>query len=139
MAAPRPSGPNAPGTRSSRCPTCRRPLDAKRACWHCCDRLCSVCGQLTGSAFIESCWSCWFQENGGREHRRDSSADGEPISIEEIRCRLRDLADAAERLNDALGREPALDLAKSAVPLEEIAGSFRRVTANLSAALRAGE
>jgi hypothetical protein len=31
------------------------------ACWSCCDRLCRCCGRLTGSAFIEVCWPCWFQ------------------------------------------------------------------------------
>jgi hypothetical protein len=40
------------------CPTCRRPLDNRRACWKCCDRLCETCGRQTGSAFIAVCLSC---------------------------------------------------------------------------------
>jgi hypothetical protein len=39
------------------CPACGRPLDARRACWGCCDRLCP-CGRPTGSAFIELCRVC---------------------------------------------------------------------------------
>jgi hypothetical protein len=44
------------------CPECARPLTAEGVCWHCCDRLCRVCGRTTGSAFIDICWACWFQE-----------------------------------------------------------------------------
>jgi hypothetical protein len=40
------------------CPTCRRALDERRACWKCCDRLCETCGRQTGSAFIALCLSC---------------------------------------------------------------------------------
>jgi hypothetical protein len=36
---------------------CGRPLDGKRRCWKCCDRLCA-CGRTTGSAFIELCVAC---------------------------------------------------------------------------------
>jgi hypothetical protein len=45
-----------------RCPTCGRVLTARGECWSCCDRLCRGCGRLTGSAFIDICWSCWFRE-----------------------------------------------------------------------------
>lgn len=41
-----------------RCPKCGRPLDGKRRCWKCCDRVCSGCGRLSGSAFIEQCCAC---------------------------------------------------------------------------------
>jgi hypothetical protein len=40
------------------CPTCHRPTDGKRRCWHCCDRACEGCGRQTGSAFIANCWPC---------------------------------------------------------------------------------
>src|SRR5947209_1574919 len=40
-----------------RCPSCRHPLDSKRRCWQCCNRLCA-CGRQTGSAFIELCLLC---------------------------------------------------------------------------------
>src|SRR5262249_47477101 len=39
------------------CPDCGRPLDAKRACWRCCQRLCA-CGRATGTAFISVCRLC---------------------------------------------------------------------------------
>jgi hypothetical protein len=39
------------------CDQCGRPLDAKRRCWRCHDRLCA-CGRPTGSAFIELCCIC---------------------------------------------------------------------------------
>lgn len=43
------------------CHGCHRPLDAKRRCWKCYDRLCP-CGQRwTGSAFIELCQACAWQ------------------------------------------------------------------------------
>src|SRR6516164_1818527 len=48
---PRPSPPG-------RCPHCNRDLDSKRRCWPCCDRLCSACGRLTGTAFVELCIVC---------------------------------------------------------------------------------
>ena len=51
-----PIGPMGQGT-PSRCPHCLRPLDGKKRCWKCCDRLCG-CGRLTGSAFIELCRLC---------------------------------------------------------------------------------
>ena len=49
------------------CPTCQRPLTAKLICWACCDRLCRLCGQPTGSAFIETCWPCWFRAVSSQE------------------------------------------------------------------------
>jgi hypothetical protein len=45
-----------------KCPTCAGPLSADKVCWHCCDRPCRQCGRLTGSAFIDICWPCWFQD-----------------------------------------------------------------------------
>jgi hypothetical protein len=46
-------------------------LDLKQTCWRCCDRLCRRCGQQTGSALVDICWSCWFQVRGGaRENQR---------------------------------------------------------------------
>jgi hypothetical protein len=48
------------------CLQCRRPLDAARACWKCCDRVCH-CGRPTGSAFIELCRPCevaWLRLQG---------------------------------------------------------------------------
>src|SRR5262245_54468049 len=50
--------------KQSACPNCRRPLDAIRACWRCCDRLCEVCGRLTGSAFLSLCLSCDMAAQG---------------------------------------------------------------------------
>src|SRR5207237_7520174 len=47
------------------CPNCERPLTPKLICWVCCDRLCTACGQATGSAFIELCWPCSFQAAEG--------------------------------------------------------------------------
>jgi hypothetical protein len=46
------------------CEHCGRRLDDKRRCWRCCDRLCSVCGRATGSAFIELCWPCGLRYGG---------------------------------------------------------------------------
>lgn len=40
------------------CPRCRRPVDAKRRCWACCDRACEVCGRPTGTAFVATCLTC---------------------------------------------------------------------------------
>ena len=40
------------------CPSCGMPLDEKRRCWKCCDRICSGCERTTGSAFIELCMQC---------------------------------------------------------------------------------
>ena len=40
------------------CPSCGMPLDEKRRCWKCCDRICSGCERTTGSAFIELCLQC---------------------------------------------------------------------------------
>jgi hypothetical protein len=50
------------------CPNfnCRQPLDLKRCCWRCCDRLCP-CGKLTGSALIGLCVRC------GNESPEESS------------------------------------------------------------------
>jgi hypothetical protein len=39
------------------CPECDGPLDDRRRCWKCCERLCP-CGRPTGSAFIELCVYC---------------------------------------------------------------------------------
>lgn len=41
-----------------RCPSCNGPMDERRCCWRCCDRICSGCGRLTGSAFVASCVPC---------------------------------------------------------------------------------
>ncbi len=41
-----------------KCPNCGRERDAKLRCWKCCDRPCTGCGVLTGSAFIELCIPC---------------------------------------------------------------------------------
>jgi hypothetical protein len=51
-------------TTVSCCPTCARPFAAGPVCWGCCDRLCRLCGQQTGSAFIDICWPCWFRGSG---------------------------------------------------------------------------
>ena len=45
-------------TLAAECPTCHRPTDDKRRCWHCHDRACEGCGRQTGSAFIANCWPC---------------------------------------------------------------------------------
>jgi hypothetical protein len=42
------------------CDHCGRPLDDKRRCWRCCDRVCVDCGGWTGSAFIQRCVTCGF-------------------------------------------------------------------------------
>src|SRR5262245_7701988 len=47
------------------CPTCKRPMDAKRRCWHCCDRVCEGCGRLTGTAFISLCRLCEVTRDRG--------------------------------------------------------------------------
>jgi hypothetical protein len=52
------------------CPTCHRFLTAKLICWKCCERLCRVCGNLTGSAFIETCRPCAYREDAGRQAGR---------------------------------------------------------------------
>src|SRR5262249_17496045 len=41
-----------------RCPTCRWPLDSGLRCPKCFDRLCEVCGKLTGSYIIMRCVAC---------------------------------------------------------------------------------
>jgi hypothetical protein len=41
-----------------RCPACRWPLDGARRCAKCFDRLCVVCGKMTGSFFIQRCVLC---------------------------------------------------------------------------------
>jgi hypothetical protein len=65
---------------SRTCPTCHRFLTAKLVCWKCCDRLCGVCGKPTGSAFIETCWRCWYQAHGtpgtGEEHPEKAGKAG---------------------------------------------------------------
>lgn len=43
------------------CSKCRRPLDTRRACWHCFTRPCCVCGKDTGSCFIAHCIRCGFE------------------------------------------------------------------------------
>jgi hypothetical protein len=40
------------------CQQCSRPMDAKRRCWRCCERLCEVCGRPTWTAFIALCRPC---------------------------------------------------------------------------------
>ena len=40
------------------CPACRWPLDSRRRCAKCFDRLCADCGRLTGSYFIMRCVIC---------------------------------------------------------------------------------
>ena len=40
------------------CPLCKRPMDARKRCWVCCNRLCEACGRLTGTAFISVCRLC---------------------------------------------------------------------------------
>ncbi len=42
----------------SQCPSCRRPVDAKRRCWHCGQRPCERCGKPSGSVFIATCFAC---------------------------------------------------------------------------------
>jgi hypothetical protein len=42
------------------CDRCGRPLDEKRRCWHCHDRVCVDCRGWTGSAFIQRCVTCGF-------------------------------------------------------------------------------
>jgi hypothetical protein len=44
--------------RLERCPHCRWPLDAKRRCPRCFDRLCVDCGRPTVSYFIMRCITC---------------------------------------------------------------------------------
>jgi hypothetical protein len=56
------------------CPTCHRFLTAKLICWKCCERLCRVCGNPTGSAFIETCWPCSYWQDVGREAGREFHA-----------------------------------------------------------------
>jgi hypothetical protein len=43
------------------CDGCGRPLDDKRRCWRCCNRVCP-CGRWTGSAFIALCLRCDLAE-----------------------------------------------------------------------------
>jgi hypothetical protein len=46
-------------TARSVCPSCARPVDEKRRCWHCGNRPCeSGCGHMTGSAYIANCDVC---------------------------------------------------------------------------------
>ena len=40
------------------CPACRWPLDAKRRCPKCFDRVCIECGNRTGSYFVMTCVPC---------------------------------------------------------------------------------
>jgi hypothetical protein len=49
-------------TTSRVCPNCDGALTADLTCWKCCERLCATCKRPTGSAFIDVCWSCWFQK-----------------------------------------------------------------------------
>jgi hypothetical protein len=41
-----------------RCPSCGWPLDSARRCPKCFDRLCEICGRLSGSYFILRCVPC---------------------------------------------------------------------------------
>jgi hypothetical protein len=59
------------------CPSCQKPLTAEYVCWGCCDRLCRCCGQLTGSAFIDICWPCWFRSAARGESTRPPCAKAE--------------------------------------------------------------
>jgi hypothetical protein len=48
------------------CPACKRPMDSRKRCWRCCDRVCEGCGRLTGTAFISLCRLCEVaRERGG--------------------------------------------------------------------------
>src|SRR5262245_54917437 len=40
------------------CPLCKGPMDERKRCWHCCERICCECGRLTGSAFVATCVPC---------------------------------------------------------------------------------
>jgi hypothetical protein len=63
---------------ATQCPLCKRPMDTKRRCWRCCDRLCEECGLLTGSAFIGLCWLCQVarERKGGTPTTPDSRSSG---------------------------------------------------------------
>jgi hypothetical protein len=69
LRVPAAAGPDVSGARDPGptpvCPGCKRPLDQKGRCWRCSYRLCSRCGQDTGSAFIELCIRCGLQEGKG--------------------------------------------------------------------------
>ncbi len=70
------SGTLGSGTSPKVCPNCGNPLNDKLICWTCCDRLCLDCGQMTGSAFINTCWPCSFaRENAPAENEVHESAN----------------------------------------------------------------
>ncbi|HXG08927.1 MAG TPA: hypothetical protein VNK04_03990 [Gemmataceae bacterium] len=50
------------------CPQCSWPLDSKRRCVKCFDRLCESCSRLTGSYFVALCLRChrWGDTEGRR-------------------------------------------------------------------------
>jgi hypothetical protein len=45
-------------TPNGRCPTCQRPVDEKKRCWHCNDRACERCGRPTSSTYLALCLPC---------------------------------------------------------------------------------
>jgi len=49
------------------CPTCGGTLTSQGICWACCDRLCSSCGRLTGSAFLALCFPCEWKIEHAKE------------------------------------------------------------------------
>jgi len=51
----------------ARCPSCRWPLDSKRRCAKCFDRVCIECGQRTGSYFVLRCVVCCHASEGNPE------------------------------------------------------------------------
>jgi hypothetical protein len=58
----------------SACPDCGGPLDERRRCWRCCQRLCCDCGRPTGTAFVARCFRCGalFKEDPGDIDRGDN-------------------------------------------------------------------
>jgi len=53
------------------CQHCHKPLDAKRCCWKCQDRLCACGKHWTGSAFIELCLYCEAEYRRKYPHGED--------------------------------------------------------------------
>jgi hypothetical protein len=53
------------------CPTCPRFLTAKLICRQCCERLCRLRGNPTGSAFLETCWPWSYWQDAGRDAGRE--------------------------------------------------------------------
>jgi hypothetical protein len=64
--------------RLGRCPSCHRPLDSRRRCPKCFDRLCVDCGRLTGSYLIQRCVMCG-QAYREEPQEPDPSVDGKPV------------------------------------------------------------